>query len=390
MQSPLAPLARPYSLYLDLVRLLAAAMVVITHFAQQGVIAPGAWGLLETMGREAVIVFFVLSGYVIAASTAQRRISARDYAVARMSRVYSVALPVLLLALACATLLRQLPGTAIHGGYALDKLYLYVPLHLMFLGQHWTLTEVPPLMEPYWSLNYEAWYYVLFGLACYLRGTRRIVWIAVALAVMGYKLWLLLPVWLSGVWLYHASARDGQPLFTPGAARAGWLVSLVLFGLYIGVDAETPLRTLARDAWPFASFPLGNADRFLADYLTCAIVLANFACARDARFNALLRVAPAVRTLASHTFTLYLSHSIVIAAWLAVYPHDRSSGADVLALVAAIAASTAVLGAVTERRSHLVRAGFGKLLCRLFGPPSSAAPASPPALQPVAADKTGT
>jgi peptidoglycan/LPS O-acetylase OafA/YrhL len=388
MQSPLSPLARPYSLYLDLVRLLAAAMVVLTHFGQQGVIAPGSWGILESMGREAVIVFFVLSGYVIAASTAQRRTSSRDYAVARLSRVYSVALPVLLLGLACALLLRPVLG-AFLGDYALDKLYLYIPLHLMFLGQHWTLTEVPPLMEPYWSLNYEVWYYLLFGLACYLRGTRRIVWIAVALAVMGYKLWLLLPVWLSGVWLYHACPRDGQPLLAPGAARAGWLVSLVLFGLYVGLDAETPLRMLGRDWWPFASFPLGSADRFLADYLSCAIVLTNFACARDARFNALLRVAPVVRILASHTFTLYLSHSIVIAAWLALYPHDQSSSADVLALVAAIAASTAVLGSVTERRSHLVRAGFGKLLCRLFGPPPAAAPASPPACRPVAADKTG-
>ena len=77
-------------------------------------------------------------------------------------------------------------------GYVLDKLYVYVPFHLLFLGQHWSLTEVPPYMEPYWSLNYEAWYYLLFGLACYLRGRRRIL-------LMALLLW----------WLAVAASRGG-------------------------------------------------------------------------------------------------------------------------------------------------------------------------------------
>ncbi|NNG22093.1 acyltransferase family protein [Telluria aromaticivorans] len=363
-------LDRPFSLYLDLTRLLAAVAVVLAHFRYNAIIPDDAWSFLPYLGREAVIVFFVLSGYVIAASTAQRRPSARDYAVARLSRVYSVVLPVLFLALACAAALRAWTGSVGNAGYVLDKLYVYLPFHLLFLGQHWQLTEVPPLMIPYWSLGYEAWYYLLFGLACYLRGTRRKVAIALVLAIMGYKMWLLLPVWLSGAWLYR---HYRAPLLAPRAARLGWLATLLVFGLYVGTDAETALRAAGTAWWPFDSLPLGSADRFLADYVVCAIVLANFACARDAQFSALVRHAQAWRLAASHTFTLYLSHSLVIALWLALYPHDPRSSVDILGLGVAIVVVTVALGAVTERRPHLYRALFGRLLGAGRSPPLASA-----------------
>ncbi len=363
-------LGQAFSLYLDLTRFLAAVMVVLAHFEHFGAIAPGAWGLLPAMGREAVIVFFVLSGYVIASTTAQRRPSAREYAVARMSRVYSVALPVLLLALACAFVLRGwtdvLPGNA----YMLHKLYVYVPIYLLFLGQHWTLVEVPPYMLPYWSLNYEAWYYLLFGLACYLRGARRAVLLALTLAVMGYKLWLLLPVWLAGVWLCRSYRR---PWLGRGAARIGFAASLLLFGAWIGLDVEEPLRLAGVAWWPWPALPLGSADRYLADYLLCFIVLLNFACARDAGFTAPLRIGAPIRLLASATFTLYLSHALVIAVWMALYPHDPASSLDLLGLGAAIAATTVVLGAVTERRRNAWRALFARML-RVRRAPGQATP----------------
>ncbi|MGG7604116.1 acyltransferase family protein [Massilia sp. BKSP1R2A-1] len=358
MPSPPPALTPAFSLYLDLVRVSSAAAVVAAHFAYTGAVAPGAWGVASEMGREAVIVFFVLSGFVIAASTSQRRPDGRAYALSRLARLYSVALPVLLLAFAAGAVFRLLDVPVPTAAYALDKPLLYLPFHLLFLGQNWTLTEAPPFMIPYWSLCYEAWYYLLFGLACYLRGKRRVLFVAVALALMGYKMWLLLPVWLAGAWLYHAG---GKPWLPPPAARLGWLASLLAFGLYAGLGLEAPLRALGSAAWPFAALPLGSADRFLADYLVCAIVLANFACARDAHFGGLLRLAAPIRLLASHTFTLYLSHMLVIRCWLALYPHRRDSGADLLALLLAIVAATILLGGVTERRLPAWRALFARL-----------------------------
>ena len=103
-------LDRSFSIYLDLVRFLAALAVVAMHFAQLGIVqAPWAPQLM-LLGREAVVAFFVLSGFVIAYTTHERRPSAREYAVARCARLYSVALPILLLALAAAALLHGVTG----------------------------------------------------------------------------------------------------------------------------------------------------------------------------------------------------------------------------------------------------------------------------------------
>lgn len=374
MSSP-APLSPPFSLYLDLVRFAAAVMVVLAHVEYFGLVQAGAWGLLTTVGRESVIVFFVLSGFVIATTVTGRRPDGRAYAVARLSRLYSVALPVLLLALAAALGMRALSVPLPRNAYMLDKLHLYLPLHLLFLGEHWTLNETPPLMLPYWSLSYEAWYYLLFGLVFFLRGWRRSLLVVLTLAVMGYKLWLLLPVWLSGVWL--CTAYRG-PWMSRGAARAGWAASLLLFCAWIVLRWEAPLRAAAIAWWPFPALPLGSADRFLGDYVVAAIVLAHFACARDAGLGGMRQAAPLIRALAGYTFTLYLWHAVVFGLWLAFYPHRTGSAADLLALGAVTVASTVALGALTEHRRDRYRAWFGRLLAPRFGAGKGAAPAEPP------------
>src|SRR5689334_1839819 len=62
-----AALHGPFSIYLDLVRFVAAMSVVLAHCRQNG-LYEGYLPSLNT-AHSAVIVFFVLSGYVIAAST---------------------------------------------------------------------------------------------------------------------------------------------------------------------------------------------------------------------------------------------------------------------------------------------------------------------------------
>lgn len=348
----------PFSVYLDLVRFLAALAVVLMHVRQFDLVdLPGA-GLLTLLGREAVMAFFVLSGFVIAFSTDQRRPGARAYALARAARIYSVALPVLLLAFACAGLVVGQFAADTREYYQLAKPWLYIPFHLLFLGDLWTLSEVPPWLGPWWSLNYEVWYYVLFGVACYVRGAWRLPALVLVLAVMGIKLWLLLPVWLAGVALYHWQARH---TLGRGLARLGWIASLVLLVLYEAGGIEETLRAAGRASWLGQSFALGNADRFLADYVFGLIVCLNFACARFAGFELLLRCAPPIRLLASYTLTLYLSHALVLAAWPTLYPHDPGSLADLLALGAAIALTTFVLGMLTEQRKNRFRRLFARL-----------------------------
>lgn len=377
MRAAPSPLDQPFSVYLDLVRFLAALAVVAMHMRQFGLVeAPGA-DLLTLFGREAVMAFFVLSGFVIAYTTEHRRPSARDYALARAARIYSVALPVLLLAFACASLVRGHLMTGMDLHYQLAKPWFYIPFHLLFLGDLWSLAEVPPWLGPWWSLNYEVWYYVLFGVACYVRGPWRLPALGLVLAVMGVKLWLLLPVWLAGLALYHWQARHALPC---ALARLGWIASLALLVVYEASGVEETLRAAGRASWLGQAFVLGNADRFLADYVFGLIVCLNFACARFARFDALLRCAAPIRLLASYTLTLYLSHALVLIAWPALYPHDPGSMTDLLALCLAVAAATAVLGMLTEQRKNVFRRLLARLAALVWRParlvPAGAAPAA--------------
>lgn len=355
---PNVSLPADFSLYLDVVRFLAAVLVALTHYVQHGLVSAHSAAAVPVWGREAVMVFFVLSGFVIAYTTERSGASAREYIVARAARIYSVALPLLLASFAAATLAIHWRDAELPTAYAAARPHLYIPFHLLFLGELWSLSETPPWMPQYWSLSYEVWYYVLFGCAFYLRGWWRYAVTAAVLALLGPKLWLLLPVWLSGVALYHGLKRWTMPV---GAARAGWLLSLLLLAAFHASGAEAAWRQAARALWPFADMRMGSADRFLSDYVVCVLVVANFACARFAGFGALAAWARPIRGLAAYTFTLYLLHELVIACWLTFHGHDRENWAHLLAVTMLIAVSTWLVGQLTERRKQWFRLPFEML-----------------------------
>jgi peptidoglycan/LPS O-acetylase OafA/YrhL len=358
MTSPSSALPRPFSLYLDCCRFLAAVLVVVSHFQPYGVIAADSAGWWPRLGRESVVVFFVLSGFVIACTTEHKNASLRDYCIARCTRIYSVALPLVLLGFAAAGALVVSGHATLADYYQLGKPWLYLPLHLLFMGELWSVSEPPPLLAPYWSLGYEVWYYVLFGAAFYLRGTRRLIAVGALLLFVGPKLWLLLPVWAAGVLTYRWQKTHTM---TRPLALLGWCATLALLAAFKLSGLDTALRALALAVWPFPGLPLKSADRFLADYLVCLLVVANFLCARSAGFGVLLRVERPVRRVASYTFTLYLVHALVMRVWVTVYPHRASDAGDVALLVALIAVATWVIGQVTEHRKGWFEGMFVRL-----------------------------
>ncbi len=347
-----------FSLYLDLLRFFAAMLVVLAHYGQHRFFIPS--GHMYDFGREAVIIFFVLSGLVIAYTTAERKASLKDYIAARAARMYVTVVPILVLAYGLAFAVSQLPGPPVAGAYQLLKLYIYLPLHLLFMGELWQLAEAPPFLAPYWSLGYEVWYYVLFGIVFYLRGAWRLILATLALLIMGPKLLLLLPVWLAGVWCYRH--QECLPV-TVRQARLGCIATLALLFAWKWFALDVALRTLGRDIWPFPDFKLGSAERYLADYAVCAVVLLHFLCARRADLAFLARWERPIRMLAGYSFTLYLVHGLVIGVWPRLVRHDPNSLLDLGLLTLAIALATVILGNFTERRKkglqHRLNVVFG-------------------------------
>jgi peptidoglycan/LPS O-acetylase OafA/YrhL len=178
-----------HSACLDLIRGCAAVAVFMGHL--RAAVFVGSAEIIKIslpaklfyfftgLGHQAVLVFFVLSGYFvggsIAASHQKGRWSAVNYTISRASRIWIVLIPSLLL-----TLLLDLLGRAITNGAGYDGGYERVmnsgptssnPLDLSFLtffGNVFALQTIwAPVFGsngPLWSLANESWYYVLFPL----------------------------------------------------------------------------------------------------------------------------------------------------------------------------------------------------------------------------------
>lgn len=357
-----------FSLYLDLVRFCAAVLVVVAHFCQHDVVSAAARQFLPQLGREAVVIFFVLSGFVIAYTSGKTAVSLRQYIVARCARIFSVALPILLATIAAVALATLAFDKHVDGSYQLDKLYIYVPMHLLFTGELWNLSQTPPWLVPYWSLSYEVWYYVLFGALMYSSGKIRLALATVLLLVMGHKLWLLLPVWMSGVYLYR---YQKELRISVHQARFGWLMTIAALVLYKACGIDELLRAWGNSIWPFPGLSLGSADRYLADYAVCAMVYLNFLFARQAQFSTLQLASVPIRSMAAYTFTLYLVHAPVMGAWQAFYPHDNTRWGDVAALSISIGVTCYLFSFVTERRKTWFQDGFDQLLTLMLRVPAS-------------------
>lgn len=351
-------MSKRYSLYLDLLRLIAAILVVLAHFCQHGFVSAAIRPYVPELGREAVVLFFVLSGFVIAYATAEKSVGVRQYIVARCARIFSVAAPILLLAFLLVLALQWIaPAGAID--FQVARWYVYLPMHLSFAGELWNISLTPPLLASYWSLGFEVWYYVLFGAVIYARGWVRALLCAAILLVMGHKLWLLLPVWLSGAYLY---AYQKQLPIGRTAARIGCLLTIAALFAFQACGAGQYLRSLGNAIWPFHGLALGSADRYLADYAVCAIVYLHFVFARQADLALLERMQKPIRAIAAYTFTLYLVHPMVMELWKKLCVHDNTSAWDIAALAICIGLASYLLGLVTEHRKTWFQQIFNTLI----------------------------
>jgi peptidoglycan/LPS O-acetylase OafA/YrhL len=360
----LEPLSRPHwlrpraispaeSAWLDALRALAALWVMAAHLRLYEITGASAPDWVPGRGHDAVILFFVLSGFLIAHAGAQRFDQGlRRYTADRAARILSVAVPALLLSIVAAQLgwvSVTFPNEPL---YQLDKLWAYVPFHLAFLSQSWGLAETPHGLPAWWSLPFEVWYYISFGVLLFVRGWLRWLLLAICVAVMGPKLWALWPCWLVGVLAYAVAHRPAPRLL--GAMLM--VTALTCYALVELTDLDRAIRTLAlAPLGGWSAQPLGLASDFAADWLTAmlaALLLLGIAWARPVMPKPL---AEGFATLASVTFTLYLTHGIVYMALVALgiraLPADMAA---ILALCAALSGAYA-LALVTELRRDVWR-----------------------------------
>jgi peptidoglycan/LPS O-acetylase OafA/YrhL len=253
---------RLVSLRLDALRALAALMVFIYHLSYLGY---AGRALPAEVGRLGVLVFFVMSGYVIAYVTECKHRDLQHYMNARFARLFYVFLPALLLTVVCDALGREL-DSALYTRYPdvyEARAWLRLPFFIGFLFENALFSLRWFSNGPMWSIAYEFWYYALYGVLAYTSGQRRLALLASALLLAGWKIMLLAPVWWAGVLLYRHQHRVAAAIELR-RVQSFWLgATLLLAGLLPAVRAHTA----ALGDWGGRLLGVGMHMFFLSDYL---------------------------------------------------------------------------------------------------------------------------
>lgn len=357
---------RPFSIYLDLVRFLAAALVYMYHSNQRQLVK--AVLPFSDYGHSSVIVFFVLSGFVIAFVTATKESDWRTYTASRLSRVYSVALPAIVLTLVLDAVGRQLMPNS-YQQYPYDQHVLRSLISLLMLNEVWFVSVSSFSNVPYWSITYEIWYYAAFGLLTFL--PRRLAPAAALILglLLGPKLLLLAPIWWLGVLLYREKRLQELSLPVAWVLLVFSLVGIVSFHASGLQDiAKAYLKGLLGARW-YDEFTFSKF--FVTDYVLAVLVAMNFVAMRkvaQATAGLWAAIERPVRFVAAYTFTLYLLHQPLFLFWGAVLRWNPDGMAFWLAITGLTAISVWAIGQLTETRRHGLRRWILAQLHRI-GPP---------------------
>lgn len=233
-----SPIHERLSVRLDMIRWLAAFFVCISHVRSLCIVDYGvetdwatrAFYFIHGFGHSAVMVFFVLSGYLVGGEVLRAfrdgTFNPRSYFTKRTARLYTPYLPALVVFAAIDWLGARhfnVEGIYTHGKPLVMVFYdISARLTLEIAAGNFlflqTLT-VPTLGSntPLWSLTCEAWYYLLFPLAaaaCFLPFSR-ITRFACAVLLLfagwfvGGEILLYFGVWLSGACIHFLN----RPVF---------------------------------------------------------------------------------------------------------------------------------------------------------------------------------
>lgn len=343
------------SFYLDCLRVLAAFGVLLVH-ANLPWFSDGLF-LRAEMGHKLVMIFFVLSGYLIAYTVHEKNKGPERYLIDRFSRLYSVVLPALVF-----TYLLDYVGQHFNPGFyaeqvAPDHQVLRFLLNATYLQQIWGFCTKPSSNGPFWSIAYEFWYYMLFGVLCYLKGAKRFMGIAGISLLVGLKILILLPVWFLGVLAYHYSARCVLKVKSATFIFWGSLGAILLlsFGWDFGVFESR---------FVFGSAPLYFSSRFVFDWIYGALIALNIFSLRwvAERDPISPLVERSVKYLSAITFTLYLFHLPLLIFIGALVPYNRASYLQTISLLIGVVILVGLFAHITERQRNHWKTGFGKIV----------------------------
>ena len=361
------------SIHLDMARGLAALAVLFGHvralfFVSYHELAHHSFGLgvvyaLTTLGHQAVIVFFVLSGFFIVSSVVGSleagHWSWTAYLVNRIVRLSLVLIPALIFCFILDHIGMALPSTAALYHRSVENLIATSVAHLEtfrnFIGNFFYVQSI--LVQPFgsngplWSLSYEFWYYILFPMAlCSLarkfRPGVRIVSFALTVLILvfvGRTIALYFLIWLLGGAIAVSTVRSRVHVrIAQATAHAVAIVPLICV---LGFSVTRPLNSA---------------------FITDAIVAIGFALwmyllvgMPEKPVGSLYK--KTARHLAGFSYTLYLTHFPVVFLMRARILHGEMWQPDFTHMIYAVGIALVAIAIaygiaqVTEARTTFVR-----------------------------------
>lgn len=371
-----------HSVVISLLRGFAAIMVAAAHLRAE--VFPGLRSVADAslwykgfafatgFAHHAVLVFFVISGWLVGGSLLNKigqRDAIANFAIDRMSRLWTVLIPTFVL-----TLLFGL-GSGVLSAHNIDFFSTSAYSALSLVGNLIGLQTVtlPNFGDNFalWSLANETWYYAMFPLLVLLftaRSNLTRVASGAALAVLASALPAAIiayfAIWLLGVAFSRIRIECGN------GARIGWLALLAAVSAYYRLT--------------------GNLDDFdlttLRQDLVCSVMLLVFLSSlqfKGAPASKLLRPATKVgKFFADFSFSLYVLHLPLIALlthWgmarfglRQLSPGEPLHYAIYAAMLAIVLGSSYLSYLLFESHTYRIRRLLKDLLLRKSGPQPNA------------------
>ncbi|MBN9614504.1 MAG: hypothetical protein BGO25_06135 [Acidobacteriales bacterium 59-55] len=375
------------SVLLDLLRGLAALLVLLGHWRnllfidypqltahKLMLLVPYA---LSSAGHQAVVIFFVLSGYLISGSVFRsfdrNQWSWRGYLTHRIVRLWVVLIPGLLL---CA--LWDNIGLHLHlapalysgaaGNHVIPDIRTTLKPHIFFGNLFFLQSILVPIFGtdgPLWSLANEFWYYLLFplGLVALRRRSallQRLVSVGLFLGIawfVRHGILLLFPVWLAGTLL--------AVLPPPRVGRRARITATILY---------SPLAFIFAKAHALPSLWSDYLFGVATFFFLWIVLSATHRASPDSVFT---RVS---RSLARSSYTLYVVHvpfAVLLVALLSGGGRWTPDGLHIfkgLAILAVILLYAYLVASVTEFHTETIRRWIEARLGLSKKPPRGAQP----------------
>ncbi len=362
------------SLYLELLRIIAALYVFLYHFGSEKLGDKMYFstpefnkkiGLKYLGAHYFVIVFFVLSGFLITMSVCKSKVTLKSFFIARLGRLYSVLLPALIFSYIVSFILVH-TVTLINDIYSYDHLAIRFLLNITFLTQTWTLCATPPLNTPFWSVNYEFIYYAIIATIVLIKKPiRKIICLILLFLIAWPKVMFLAPAWFAGSLLFFVQDRVK---FDKKLSYLSFVITLFCIILVLSNPKMMPLSKNTNTNNLF-NFNLLYSWNYQADFLFALLIAANiyFLFIISSSINKMLSEKTMnifynlTRKIGNCSYTLYLFHLPLLFFYATVFPYNKTNQVHQAGIICLVIISVFFIAKYTEWKIEFWRLLMQKL-----------------------------